>query len=208
MPSSSLVTAVAFALKVNVVCSPSSIVCAGDPRFCIPIGRAAWLNEAHSSLPLHCLAGSWCARDHPVPDPVCQNCKGLYQQDSRHRTNYCALQVCAVAKGQRHRAYPWKDPRYWSLLGHGQPWEPNRQLIGLSPNTSEQRSQDMCTCPQPHPGDVPKIILREPLNLCGTAGEHWRCRQLPLLISFSILKLPICCCCRATSKSQRSVLKR
>lgn len=71
--------------------------CPDDLDFWIPTGRAAWLNEAHSSLPLHCMARSWCARDHPVPDSVCQNCKRLYQQDPRHRTKYCTLQVCAAA---------------------------------------------------------------------------------------------------------------
>lgn len=78
--------------------------CPDDLDFWIPTGRAAWLNEAHSSLPLHCMARSWYTRDHPVPDSVCQNCKRLYQQDPRHRTKYCTLQVCAAAKGQWHRA--------------------------------------------------------------------------------------------------------
>lgn len=122
MPGSPLVEAIAFSLKVSVLCPFPS--CPDDPHFWIPTGRAAWLNEAHSSLPLHCMAGSWGARDHPVPDSVCQNCKRLYQQDPRHRTKYCTLQVCAAAKGQWHRApcaYPWEDPKSSSLLDCDQP---------------------------------------------------------------------------------------
>lgn len=41
--------------------------------------------------------------------------------------------------------------------------------------------------------------------------DHWRalkCQQLPLLISFCVLKLPLCCCCGPTFESQRGVLKK
>lgn len=149
--------------------------CSDDPHFWIPTGRAAWLNEAHSSLPLHCVARSWCARDHPVPDSVCQNCKRLYQQDTRHRTKYCTLQVCAAAKGQWHRALvpilgriPNLHPCY--TVGSHRIWEIADDL--QFPNTLEWYTQGTCIHLQTPPGEASKIILREPLYLCGTTGEH------------------------------------
>lgn len=55
------------------------------------------------------------------------------------------------------------------------PWaatEPETADGLKSPDTSEQHSQGICTCSQPHPGDAPKMTLGEPLCLCGITGEH------------------------------------
>lgn len=167
--------------------------CPDDPHFWIPTGRAAWLNKAHSSLPLHCMAGSWCAGDHPIPDPVCQNCERLYQQDPRHRTKYCTLQVCAARKCQWHRALvptlgkiPNLHPCY--TMGSCR----IREIAdGLKfPDTSEQYSQGTCIHPQPHPGDGSKIILREPLCLCGTTAEHESVSSCHCSSAFAFLNCP------------------
>lgn len=56
-------------------------------------GRPAELPEDCASLPLHSVAGSRCAWDHPVACSVCENCERLHRQGVR-LGSYCgALQV-------------------------------------------------------------------------------------------------------------------
>lgn len=52
-------------------------------------GRA----QTHPPLSLYGVARPRSPGDHPVPDPVCENCQGLHQQDPGGRAHRGALQV-------------------------------------------------------------------------------------------------------------------
>lgn len=61
-------------------------------------GGTARHTQAHPPLPLYGVAGPRSPGDHPVPDPVCEDCQGLHQQDARGRAHRGALQVLSHAE--------------------------------------------------------------------------------------------------------------
>ena len=56
-------------------------------------GEQRQLPSGAASLPLHCVARSRSPREHPVPDPVCQDGPGLHRPIAEHRSHRRALQV-------------------------------------------------------------------------------------------------------------------
>ena len=56
-------------------------------------GGTARRTQTHPPLSLHGVARPWSPGDHPVPDPVCENCQGLHQQDAWCWAHRGALQV-------------------------------------------------------------------------------------------------------------------
>jgi hypothetical protein len=56
-------------------------------------GRTVGCTQTHPSLSLHGVARPWGPRDHPVPDPICEDSQGLHQQKPRGWAHRSALQV-------------------------------------------------------------------------------------------------------------------
>lgn len=61
-----------------------------------PAGGTAGRTQAHPSLSLHSMARPRSPRDHPVSDPVCENCQRLHQQKPGGGAHGSALQVGAT----------------------------------------------------------------------------------------------------------------
>lgn len=97
-------------------------------------GGAARRTQTHPPLPLYGVAGPRSPRDHAVPDPVCEDCQGLHQQDAWGRAHRGALQVLGHSEPINTTGVLQKGRKAGNLLGGGFVWAQRMLLCSLLPS--------------------------------------------------------------------------